>query len=152
MQQTRNQPPVTRPLLADRSFRPIFLSQFFAALGDNLLRNTLAALALFAATGSGWIVAAATATFVAPTIVLSGLGGELADRMDKARLMARLPLGELLVAVIAAIGLVVGQLVVVLGALLASGVIAALFGPVKYGILLAAPVMLVTLPNAKRVK
>ncbi|TLU70648.1 MFS transporter [Lichenicoccus roseus] len=122
-------------LLTDRRFRPVFLSQFFSALGDNLLRNTLAALALFAVAGSSWMVAAATAAFVAPAAVLSGLGGELADRMDKARLIRALRLAEMLVAMVAAMGLVTGHLPVVLGALAAAGVIAALFGPVKYGIL-----------------
>ena len=126
---------MSRALLADRRFRPIFLSQFFSALGDNLLRNTLATIALFAVAGSGWMVSAATGAFVAPAALLSGLGGELADRMDKAKLIRKLRLTEMLVAMIAAIGLAMGNLPVVLGALAASGVVAALFGPVKYGIL-----------------
>ncbi len=126
---------MSRSLLTDRRFRPVFFSQFFSALSDNLLRNTLAALALFALVGSSWRVAAATAAFVAPAAVLSGLGGELADRMDKARLIRALRQAEMLVAMVAAMGLVTGHLPVVLGALAAAGVIAALFGPVKYGIL-----------------
>ena len=127
---------MSRPLLADRAFRPLFLAQLLSALGDNLLRNAIALLALWSSSGiPGWLVAAAAGAFVAPTVLLSGLGGELADRMDKARLVRTLKLLELPVAAVAAFGLVTGALPLVLAALAASGVIAALFGPVKYGIL-----------------
>ena len=83
----------------------------------------------------GWIVAAASGAFVLPTVVLSGVGGQWADRMDKAALIRRLKLAEIVVALAAATGLALGSLPVLFAGLVASGVIAALFGPVKYGIL-----------------
>lgn len=131
--------PLKRWLLADPRFRPLFVCQLLSAFGDNLLRNALGVLVLWSAGTDGkhqeWMVAAAAGTFVAPSILLSGLGGELADRMDKARLIRVLKLADLMVAVVAAAGLATGQLDVVFAALVGSGAVAALFGPVKYGIL-----------------
>ncbi len=127
------------PLLRDRRFLPLFLCQALAALGDNLLRNALGVLALWTGAGAGagaaWMVPAAAGVFVLPTALLSGLGGELADRGDKARLLRLLRLVELPVACLAGWGLLAGRPPVVLAALAASGVTAALFGPAKYGIL-----------------
>ncbi len=88
-----------------------------------------------AGAGAAWMVPAAAGVFVLPTALLSGLGGELADRGDKARLLRLLRLVELPVACLAGWGLLAGRPPVVLAALAASGVTAALFGPAKYGIL-----------------
>lgn len=130
---------MTGSLLADSRFRPLFVCQFLSVLCDNLLRNALGVVVLWSASAHGkhqeWMVAAAAGTFVAPSILFSGLGGELADRMDKARLIRALKLADLLVAIIAAAGLALGRLEVVFAALVGAGAVAALFGPVKYGIL-----------------
>ena len=64
----------------------MFWCQFFAALGDNFLKNTLALLVLFelGKEEGGAAVTLAGALFILPSFFLSGLGGELADRFDKA--------------------------------------------------------------------
>lgn len=130
---------MSRFLLADRRFRPLFLCQGLSALADNLLRNALGVLALWSAggrgDGAGWMVAAAAGAFVAPAALLSGLGGELADRMDKARLIRRLKLADAAIAIAAAAALAAGDPGAVFAALVAAGIVSALFGPVKYGIL-----------------
>ncbi len=123
-------------LLTQRRFAPLFVCQFLSAFGDNFLRNALGLLVVWSSGGApGWIVAAASGAFVLPTVVLSGLGGQWADRMDKAALIRRLKLAEVFIALVATVGLVLGSLPVLFAGLVASGVIAALFGPVKYGIL-----------------
>ncbi len=128
--------PMSRALLAERRFAPLFACQFLSAFGDNFLRNALGLLVVWSAGGApGWIVAAASGSFVLPSVLLSGLGGQLADRMDKARLIRRLKLAEIPVAGVAALGLLLGSLPVLFAGLVASGALAALFGPVKYGIL-----------------
>ncbi len=124
------------PLLTQRRFAPLFVCQFLSAFGDNFLRNALGLLVVWSSGGApGWIVAAASGAFVLPTVVLSGLGGQLADRMDKAVLIRRLKLAEVGIAAVAAAGLALGSLPVLFAGLVASGVISALFGPVKYAIL-----------------
>ena len=123
-------------LLAERRFAPLFACQFLSAFGDNFLRNALGLLVVWSSGGApGWIVAAASGAFVLPSVLLSGLGGQLADRMDKARLIRRLKFAEIVVAAVATLGLALGSLPVLFTGLVASGVVAALFGPVKYGIL-----------------
>ena len=127
---------MSRSLLAERRFAPLFACQFLSAFGDNFLRNSLGLLVVWSSGGApGWIVAAASGAFVLPSVLLSGLGGQLADRMDKARLIRRLKLAEVFVAGLAALGLAAGSLPVLFAGLVASGVISALFGPVKYAIL-----------------
>ncbi len=77
----------------------------------------------------------AGAVFIAPFFLLSGLGGELADRLDKALLARRIKFAELGAAGLAAAGIWLGSVPVLFAALFAFGIASALFGPVKYGIL-----------------
>ncbi len=127
---------MSRPLLAERRFAPLFACQFLSAFGDNFLRNALGLLVVWSqGAAPGWIVAAASGAFVLPSVLLSGLGGQLADRMDKARLIRRLKFAEVAIAAAATLGLAAGSLSVLFAGLVASGVVASLFGPVKYGIL-----------------
>ena len=73
--------------------------------------------------------------FIAPYFFLSGLGGEMADRYDKALVAQRLKLAEIGVALIAIAGFVTHSVPVLFVALFLFGVIGSLFGPIKYGIL-----------------
>jgi MFS family permease len=84
---------------------------------------------------AGVLITLAVGTFIAPSLFLSGLGGELADAHDKATLARRLKFAEIPVQFLAAIGLVLSSLPLLYAALFGLGVISALFGPVKYGIL-----------------
>jgi len=134
-----------RSLLAERRFAPLFWCQFFAAFNDNFLKNALLFLILWGATGavshgtaphgSDALVTLAGAFFIAPFFFLSGLGGELADRLDKAYLAQRIKLAELGAAVIAVGGFLAQSVPILFVALFAFGTLSALFGPVKYGIL-----------------
>ena len=83
----------------------------------------------------GGKVLLATATFVLPSVVLSALGGELADSHDKALVARRLKFVEIGVQLIAAAGFYFSSLAMLYTALFGLGCISALFGPVKYGIL-----------------
>lgn len=124
-------------LLRARRFAGLFWCQFFSVFNDNFVRNMLAMLILFrlGENEAGPLITLAIGTFMAPSLILSGLGGELADAHDKARVAQSLKLAEILVQSVAALGLVLSSLPVLYAALLGLGVISALFGPVKYGIL-----------------
>jgi acyl-[acyl-carrier-protein]-phospholipid O-acyltransferase/long-chain-fatty-acid--[acyl-carrier-protein] ligase len=124
-------------LLTTRRFAPLFWCQFFSAFSDNFLKNALVFLILFkiAGTGSGALITLAGAAFIAPYFFLSGLGGELADRFDKARVARSLKLAEIGVAALAVLGFWLQSLPILFLALFLFGVIASLFGPIKYGIL-----------------
>src|SRR5580658_2374972 len=124
-------------LLTTRRFAPLFLCQFFAAFGDNFLKTALGFVILFQVAGadSEALITLAGATLIAPFFFLSGLGGELADRYDKALVAQRIKLVEIGVAVLAVAGFAFHSLILLFVAVLLFGTLASLFGPIKYGIL-----------------
>ncbi|MDN3624577.1 acyl-[ACP]--phospholipid O-acyltransferase [Methylobacterium isbiliense] len=130
-------------LMTTRRFAPLFWCQFFSAFNDNFLKNALVFLILFGVGGAGGgvdggsaaLVTLAGAAFIAPFFLLSGLGGELADRHDKAWLTRRLKAAEIAAACVAVLGFWLASVPILFAALVMFGAIAALFGPIKYGIL-----------------
>src|SRR3954452_18136454 len=124
-------------LMTSRRFAPLFWCQFFSAFNDNFLKNALVFLILFKVAGSNAeaLVTLAGAVFMGPVFLLSGIGGELADRYDMAVLARRLKLAEIGAAGLAVVGFWLHSLPVLFAALFSFGTIAALFGPIKYGIL-----------------
>ncbi|HEX2552588.1 MAG TPA: acyl-[ACP]--phospholipid O-acyltransferase [Microvirga sp.] len=126
-----------RHLMTSRRFAPLFWCQFFSAFNDNFLKNALVFLILFQIGGSQAeaLVTLAGAVFIAPFFFLSGLGGEWADRYDKALMARRLKLAEIGAAGLAVAGFWFHSLPTLFAALFAFGVVSALFGPIKYGIL-----------------
>ena len=124
-------------LLMTRRFAPLFWTQFFSAFSDNFLKNALVFLILFhiGGTDAEALITLAAAVFIAPYFFLSALGGELADRYDKAVVARRLKFCEIGIAFIAVVGFGLHSVVLLFIALFLFGVIAALFGPIKYGIL-----------------
>lgn len=124
------------PLLLSRRFAPLFWCQFFAAFNDNFLKTALVFLILFRAhPDAEALITTASAIFIAPYFFLSGLGGELADRFDKARVAQAIKFVEMLVAALAVWGYALESLPILFTALFGFGVLASLFGPMKYGIL-----------------
>jgi acyl-[acyl-carrier-protein]-phospholipid O-acyltransferase / long-chain-fatty-acid--[acyl-carrier-protein] ligase len=124
-------------LLTTRRFAPLFWCQFFSAFNDNFLKTSLVFLILFKMTeqGSEALITLAGAIFIFPFFILSAIGGEIADRYDKAFVARRLKLVEIAVAAIAVGGFWLHSVPVLFAALFLFGVISALFGPIKYGIL-----------------
>ena len=124
-------------LLKTRRFAPLFWSQFFSAFNENLVRNMLAMIILFKVghDHAGPLVTLALGVFILPSIVLSGVGGELADGRDKAQVAWWLKIAEMGVQVVAAAGFWFTSIVTLYVALFLLGVIATLYTPVKYGIL-----------------
>ena len=140
-------------LMASRRFAPMFWCQFFSAFNDNFLKQALILLvtykwamqdhgvAVSLLPGVSWqmpgemLVALAPAILILPYFILSAIAGEVADRFDKARVAERLKLAEVGVAVIAFAGFTADSASLLFLALFLYGIIAALFGPIKYGIL-----------------
>ena len=124
-------------LLSSKSFLPLFLCQFFSAFNDNLLKNGLVALVVYvlAREDAGALVQLAGAIFILPSFLLSGLGGQLADRYDKALIAKRLKFAEVFAALFSALGFYLHSVPLLFVALAIFGSVAALFGPIKYGIL-----------------
>src|SRR3954451_19597523 len=124
-------------LMTSRRFAPLFWCQFFSAFNDNFLKNALVFLILFAP-GVGnreALITLTAAVFIGPFFFLSGLGGQLADRFDKAIVARFVKLVEIAVSALGVVGFWLHSVPIMFVTLFLFGVIATLFGPVKYGIL-----------------
>ncbi|MEO6840167.1 MAG: acyl-[ACP]--phospholipid O-acyltransferase [Bradyrhizobium sp.] len=126
-----------KQLMLSRRFAPLFWAQFCSALNDNVLKNALVIMILYGvASGQGGsLVTVAGAVFIFPFFVLSALGGELADKYVKSVVARRLKFAEIFAACFAAAGFFLHSVPLLFVALALFGAVAALFGPVKYGIL-----------------
>ena len=132
-----------KSLMTSRRFAPLFWCQLCSALNDNFLKNALAMLILFGLGGAGGaagenggaLITLSGIIFIAPFFIFSALGGELADRLDKAYVAQRIRLAEIPIAGLAALGFYLHSVPVLFVALGLFGIVASLFGPVKYGIL-----------------
>ena len=124
-------------LLRSRNFAPLFWCQFFAAFNDTYLKAALTfiVVAKLAPATANTLTLVGSILLTAPPFLLAALGGEWADRYDKAKVAQRLKLVEFGAVAIAGTGFVLQSVPLLFIALAMFGVLSALFGPVKYGIL-----------------
>ncbi|WP_183191281.1 acyl-[ACP]--phospholipid O-acyltransferase [Ancylobacter tetraedralis] len=124
-------------LMSARRFAPLFWCQFFSAFNDNFVKNAMALLILYGLgeTHGGALVTLAGGVFILPFFLFSSLGGQLADRYDKALIARRLKFAEIWIVLLACSGFVLQSLPMLFVGLFFMGTLSALFGPVKYGIL-----------------
>src|SRR3984957_5887201 len=123
-------------LLKTRRLGPLVLAQSCGALNDNLVKNAMVVLAIFQlGMGGAGLSALAGALFIAPYAMLSATAGKLADRFSKPRLIRLYKMLEVGLMVLAALAFLSGSVPALLAILVGLGVQAALFGPVKYGVL-----------------
>jgi 1-acyl-sn-glycerol-3-phosphate acyltransferase len=127
-------------LLAERRFLPFFLTQSFGAFNDNLYRNVLVILATYH-TGTlttldpQLLTNIAGGLFILPYVLLSGIAGPLADRVDKALVLKVVKAAEILIMGLAGFGFAGNSLGLLLTALFLMGVHSTFFAPAKYGLL-----------------
>lgn len=130
-------------LLGERKFLPLFVTQFLGAFHDNLFKNALIVMILYhIATQSGMsadhqamLTTAAAGIFVLPFFIFSAIGGQLADKYPKNRVIQWIKLAEVGIAVLGAAALLSGSVVLSFVNLFALGAHSAFFGPCKYSIL-----------------
>lgn len=127
-------------LLKSARFLPLFITQFLGALHDNLFKNALVVLMLFGAaehsdTDPKILTTAAAGLFILPFILFSALGGDLADKVPKHRLIRVIKLAEIVIAALGAVSLFSGSTFLSFLTLFALGTHSSLFGPSKYSIL-----------------
>src|SRR6201992_1052170 len=125
-----------KELMFSRRFAPLFWAQFCSALNDNVLKNALVIILLYGVIkyDPSWVTVAG-AVFIFPFSILSGLGGELADKYVKSIVARRLKFAEIFAACFAASGFFLHSVPLLFVALGLFGIVAALFGPVKYAML-----------------
>jgi acyl-[acyl-carrier-protein]-phospholipid O-acyltransferase/long-chain-fatty-acid--[acyl-carrier-protein] ligase len=135
-------------LLRTRRFLPLFVTQFLGALNDNLFKNALVFLVIFglaesAAEGKQGqiIVTVAGGLLVVPFFLFSATAGQLADKLEKSRLIRRVKLAEIAIMILAAVGFLLApthetlKVYALMAVLFLMGTQSAFFGPLKYSIL-----------------
>ena len=123
-------------LLRTRRLGPLTLAQACGAFNDNLIKNAIIVMALFQLhVGGAGLPALAGALFIAPYALLSGTAGKLADRFEKPRLIRIYKGMETVLMALAAVAFHYQSVPALLGILAGLGLQAAMFGPVKYGVL-----------------
>jgi len=127
-------------LLRERRFYPLFVTQFLGAFNDNVYKNAL--LVLLAFGGVAWtsmpvevLANLAAGLFILPFFLFSATAGQLADKIDKARLARWVKALEIVIISLAAVGFWLHSLPILLVALFLLGLQSTLFGPLKYAIL-----------------
>jgi 1-acyl-sn-glycerol-3-phosphate acyltransferase len=126
-------------LLKTRRFLPFFLTQFLGAFNDNLFRNALVVSITFgasaAAGNAGMLSNVAQGLFILPFFLFSALAGQLADKYEKSRLIRQTRLAEVVLMCGGAVALYVGHVPTLLALVFLMGVLATIFGPLKYSLM-----------------
>ena len=127
-------------LLGSRRFGALFATQFLSAFNDNALKNALVLMLAYRpemaeGMSAGILIPLAGGLFILPFFLLSATAGELADALDKARLIRIIKLSEIAVMLVAAAGVIYASPVTLLALLFVMGIEATFFGPLKYAIL-----------------
>jgi acyl-[acyl-carrier-protein]-phospholipid O-acyltransferase/long-chain-fatty-acid--[acyl-carrier-protein] ligase len=131
------------PLLADRAFWGMSVTQFLGAFNDNLFKQLLLLLATptaaqLAAGAAHDRQSEAMIVFAGSILLFSGFAGWLADRISKRSIIVGCKVAEVLIMLLGLVGFLnygaigFGGMLVVLALM---GVHTAMFGPPKYGIL-----------------
>src|SRR5438046_795180 len=136
--------PMSQPnqyeLLKQRRFLPFFLTQFLGAFNDNVYKNALVILVAFHAASLSRLDAntlsnLAQALFILPFFLFSATAGQIADKLEKSRLIRWVKLAEIAIMTLGAMGLYWRSLSLLMTALFLMGLHSTVFGPVKYAYL-----------------
>ncbi len=127
-------------LLRRRRFLPLFVAQFLGAANDNLFKSAMAILIIYRIGDVGFARAdvltnIGTGLFMLPYFLFSVTAGEMADHFEKSHLMKLVKFAEIVIVALGGLGLYLGNVPILLGALFLLGAQATFFGPLKYSVL-----------------
>jgi 1-acyl-sn-glycerol-3-phosphate acyltransferase len=125
-------------LLREKRFGPLFWTQFFGAFNDNVLKNAIVILFAFTAATQAEadkLVNLTAGIFILPFFLFSATSGQIADRIEKSRLVRGVKIFEVVIMAVASAGFALRSNALLLGSLFLMGVHSTVFGPVKYSIL-----------------
>lgn len=133
-------------LLKRRRFLPLFVTQFLGAFNDNLFKTSMVLFATYEIFANekqeSFFNALAAGLFILPFFLLSALAGQLADTMDKARIILVVKIVEFGIMALGCGGLLLARtgqvtlpVAMMLGAVVGLGIHSTFFSPIKYAIL-----------------
>ena len=127
-------------IFRDKKFWPLFWTQFLGALNDNFFKNALVILITYRAVQLGpldakLLVPLAGGIFIFPFFIFSATSGQMADKFQKAELIRKIKLAEIIIMSIASVSFTLDNYALLLFVLFLMGSQSAFFGPLKYGII-----------------
>ncbi len=127
-------------LLTQRRFLPFFGAQALGAFNDNVYRNVLVILITYHGASVTTLAPEiltnfAGGLFILPFVLFSGIGGQISDRLDKSRVVQTIKAIEILIMILAGVGLATMNLTILFAALFLLGMHSTFFAPAKYGLL-----------------
>ena len=127
-------------LLVSRRFLPLFITQFFGALNDNVFKNALLILITFELAklydmNAEKMVTIVAAIFILPFFLFSATAGQLSDKYEKSLIIKIIKKVEIVLMIIASIGFYTQSVYVLVITLFLMGTQSAFFGPLKYSII-----------------
>ncbi len=128
------------PLLLSRRFLPIFIVQALGAFNDNVFKNAFVSLLTYKLASQmdislGILLAIASGVFILPFALMAPFAGQIADRVDKARMMRVVKFTEIVMMIGAAVAYHQQSVLSLYILLFFMGAQSAFFGPIKYGVL-----------------
>lgn len=122
-----------------RRFFPLFLTQFLGAFNDNLLKNSLVMLITYRLVSENGnaqlLVTLAAGLFILPFFLFSATAGQVADKIDRAKITRVIKFVEIIIMLAAAIGFYISSVWFLLAVLFMMGVHSTFFGPIKFALL-----------------
>ena len=127
-------------ILGLRRFLPIFLTQFFGALNDNVFKQSLLLVITYGLLQQQFASVStlnnlAALLFILPYFIFSATAGQIADKYERSFLIRNIKLLEIIIMLMGSAGFMLGNLWLLLAALFLMGVHSTFFGPIKYAIL-----------------
>lgn len=132
--------PRNQHILTSRRFLPMFLTQFFGALNDNVFKQALLLVITYGLlhhqTGEiSTLNNLVALLFILPYFIFSATAGQIADKYERASLVRKIKVLEIIIMLIATAGFMLGHLWLLFVALFLMGMHSTFFGPIKYAIL-----------------
>ena len=126
-------------LLGQRRFAPFFWTQFAGAGNDNLFKFAFTVMVTYQVQVA-WLPPslaglAIGALFILPFLLFSATSGQLTDKYEKTRIIRFVKNLEIGIMLLAGLGFMLSNAVVLLGCVFLMGLHSTLFGPVKFAYL-----------------
>ncbi|ODV42246.1 glycerol acyltransferase [Cupriavidus sp. UYMMa02A] len=127
-------------LLGARRFAPFFWTQFLGAMNDNVFKVAFTSLvtyhtALFEGVDARSAAFLISAIFIAPFVLFSATSGQIADKIEKSRLIRLVKSLEIAIMVLGCAGFAWHSATLLYTGTFLMGLHSTLFGPVKFAYL-----------------
>ncbi|WP_076918406.1 MFS transporter [Pseudoalteromonas sp. SK18] len=125
-------------LLGSKRFLPLFVTQFFSALNDNVYKQSILLILIFQAAtvaDGAFYSNLAAGLFILPFFLFSGMAGQIAEKLEKSKLISIVKFCEIPIMLVGVVSILTEQVWLMLGTVFLMGLQSTFFGPLKYSIL-----------------